>query len=481
MSDQHAEPEADASAPRATESGTPKGAAIDGIAAQLRAAVTSGLTRPRQYREQQLDGLERMLLQNVSLWEAALAADLGKSEVEAHLSEIAFTVGEAKHARRQLWRWMLPAPVPLPLALQPALGRTVAEPLGATLVIAPWNYPLQLALGPLVGAIAAGNAVLLKPSEVAPATSALLARLMPAYLDPRSVRVIEGGVPDTTALLEQRWDLIFYTGNSRVARIVAAAAAKHLTPTVLELGGKSPAYVHRSADIAVAADRIAWGKWLNAGQTCVAPDHIRVDREVADELVDELRRATAEQLGDARTSPDYSRIINGEHLARLQSMLEGGTVVTGGDADADQRYLAPTILTDVDADAPAMQEEIFGPILPVLPVDGVDGFIDAMRGRDKPLALYVFARDREVVRRVERETSSGALGVNVAVAHYGAKSLPFGGVGESGMGRYHGRFSFEAFSHRKAVLSKPAAIDTLRVIYPPFTELRAAITKRIMG
>lgn len=456
-------------------------ATAEGIADELRAAVTAGLTRPRRYREQQLDALVRMLLQNLSLWEAALAEDLGKSEIESHLSEIAFTVGEAKLARRHLWRWMLPTPVAMPLVLQPALGRIVPEPLGATLVIAPWNYPLQLALGPIVGALAAGNAVVLKPSEVAPATSALLARLVPAYLDPRSVRVIEGGVPETTTLLEQRWDLIFYTGNSKVARVVAAAAAKHLTPTVLELGGKSPVYVHRSADITAAARTIAWGKWLNAGQTCVAPDHIRVDAEVADELVEALRVATFEQLGDARRSPDYSRIINGTHLARLQGLLGSGTAVTGGEADAAARYLAPTILTDVDEDAPVMQEEIFGPILPVLPVAGVDGFLAAMRGRDKPLALYVFARDREVVRRVERETSSGALGVNVVVAQYGAKSLPFGGVGESGMGRYHGRFSFETFSHRKAVLSKPASLDTLRLIYPPFSGLRGAFTKRVMG
>ncbi|WP_405218156.1 aldehyde dehydrogenase family protein [Agrococcus sp. Ld7] len=459
----------------------PAAPALDGIAEDLRRPVGQGLTRPRRYREQQLDALIRMLQQNLSLWESALAQDLGKSEVEAHLSEIAFTIGEAKLARRQLWRWMLPTPAPLPLALQPALGKVVPEPFGATLVIAPWNYPLQLALGPVVGALAAGNAVLLKPSEVAPATSALLARLVPAYLDPLTVRVIEGGVPETTALLEQRWDLIFYTGNSLVARIIAEAAAKHLTPTVLELGGKSPVYVHRSADIPATARRIAWGKWLNAGQTCVAPDYIRVDREVADELVEELRHAIAEQLGDARSSPDYSRIINGKHMDRLQGLLTGGRVVVGGDADDDERYFAPTILTDVDEDAAVMQEEIFGPILPVLPVDGVDAFIDSMQARDKPLALYVFARDREVVRRVERETSSGAVGVNVVVAQYGAKALPFGGVGESGMGRYHGRFSFETFSHRKAVLSKGTAIDTLRLIYPPFTQLRASLTKRIMG
>ncbi|UOW00768.1 aldehyde dehydrogenase family protein [Agrococcus sp. SCSIO52902] len=456
-------------------------ASTTGIAAELRKAVVGGLTRPRAYREQQLDALRRMLVQHVSAWESALRDDLGKSAIEAHLSEIGFTIAEARHARRSLRRWMAATPVPVPVALQPASARIVPEPLGATLVIAPWNYPLQLALGPVIGAIAAGNAVVIKPSELAPATSRLLATLVPQYLDPRSVRVVEGGVPETTALLEQRWDLIFYTGNGRVARIVAAAAAKHLTPTVLELGGKSPVYVHRSADIPAAARRIAWSKWLNAGQTCVAPDHIRVDREVEAELVEELRRATAEQLGDARTSPDYARIISAAHAERLQGMLADGTVVTGGEVDAEARYVAPTILTDVDESGAAMQEEIFGPILPVLPVDGVDGFLETMRGADKPLALYVFARDADVVRRVERETSSGAVGVNVALAQYGARTIRFGGVGESGSGAYHGRHSFEAFSHRKPVFSKPTAVDTLRMVYPPFTPWRERITRRLMG
>lgn len=456
-------------------------ASTTGIAAELREAVVRGLTRPRAYREQQLDALRRMLVQHVSAWESALRDDLGKSAIEAHLSEIGFTIAEARHARRSLRRWMAATPVPVPVALQPASARIVPEPLGATLVIAPWNYPLQLALGPVIGAIAAGNAVVIKPSELAPATSRLLATLVPQYLDPRSVRVVEGGVPETTALLEQRWDLIFYTGNGRVARIVAAAAAKHLTPTVLELGGKSPVYVHRSADIPAAARRIAWSKWLNAGQTCVAPDHIRVDREVEAELVEELRRATAEQLGDARTSPDYARIISAAHAERLQGMLADGTVVTGGEVDAEARYVAPTILTDVDESGTAMQEEIFGPILPVLAVDGVDGFLETMRGADKPLALYVFARDADVVRRVERETSSGAVGVNVALAQYGARTIPFGGVGESGSGAYHGRHSFEAFSHRKPVFSKPTVVDTLRMVYPPFTPWRERITRRLMG
>lgn len=456
-------------------------AALETIAHDIRTSRRGRFWQSRRWRLDQLDGLHRMLSQNITLWEAALAEDLGKSDIEAHLTEISVVLSEVRLAKRNLWHWMLPTPRPVPLTVQPAWAQTVRDPYGVVLIIGPWNYPLQLILAPLVGALAGGNSAVIKPSEHAPATSSLLAKLAPIYFDQRTVRVVEGAVEESTTLLQQRWDLIFYTGGGAVARIVADAAAKHLTPTVLELGGKSPVYVDRSADIPAAARRIAWGKWLNAGQTCVAPDYIRVDRAVEAELIDELRRATAEQLGDPRASPDYSRIINGKHLARLQGLLAGGTAVTGGESDADARYLAPTILTDVDADAPVMQEEIFGPILPVLPVDGVDGFIASMRGRAKPLALYVFARDREVVRRVERETSSGALGVNVVVAQYGAKSLPFGGVGESGMGRYHGRFSFESFSHRKAVLSKPTEIDTLRVIYPPFTELRARITKRIMG
>lgn len=452
-----------------------------GIAAEMREAVLDGTTRSRAWRAEQLEGVARMLLQNVSLWERALADDLGKGDLEAHMTEIGYTVAEARRARRSLRRWMAPTPVPAPLALQPAAARTVPEPLGAALVIAPWNYPLQLSLAPLIGALAAGDAAVLKPSEVAPATSRLLAQLVPAYLDPRAVRVVEGGADVTTALLAERWDLIFYTGNGTVGRIVAAAAAKHLTPTVLELGGKSPVYVHRSADIAAAARRIAWGKWLNAGQTCVAPDHVLVDREVADELVEELRRATAEQLREPRDSPDFGRIVSERHAERLQGLLSGGTAVTGGEVDVRARYAAPTILVDVDEASPLMQEEIFGPLLPVLPIDGVDAFVRRMRGLDKPLALYVFAREREAIRRVERETSSGGLGINVAVAHVGSEALPFGGVGESGMGAYHGRHSFEAFSHRKAVLSKPTALDTLRVIYPPVPPERRALLRRILG
>lgn len=454
---------------------------IAGIASELRASVTTGLTRTRAWREEQLAALERMLSQNVSLWESALRADLGKSALEAHVTEIGYTIGEARAARRSLRRWMAPERVVAPLALQPAVARIVPEPLGVALIIGPWNYPVQLVLAPLIGAMAAGCAAVVKPSEVAPATSALIAKLVPAYLDTRAYRVVEGAVDETTALLAERWDLIFYTGNGTVGRIVAEAAAKHLTPTILELGGKSPVYVHRSADLEVAAQRIAWGKWLNAGQTCVAPDHVLVDREVEHDFVESVRRATAEQLGDARRSPDYGRIVNERHHARLSGLLGGATVVAGGETDAPERFFAPTILTDVADDAPSMQDEIFGPILPVLPVDGVDGFIERQRGLDKPLALYVFARDRDAIRRVETETSSGSLGINVAVAQVGAQSLPFGGVGESGTGAYHGRASFEAFSHRKSVLSKPTAIDTLRLVYPPFTEARERLVRRFLG
>lgn len=452
-----------------------------GIAAELREAVLDGTTRPRAWREAQLDGVARMLLQNVSLWERALADDLGKSALEAHLTEIGYTAAEARRAKRSLRRWMAPTPVAAPLALQPAVARTVAEPLGVALIIAPWNYPLQLALAPLIGALAAGDAAVVKPSEVAPATSRLLAQLIPAYLDERAVRVVEGDAAATTTLLAERWDLIFYTGNGRVARIVAEAAAKHLTPTILELGGKSPVYVHRSADIPAAARRIAWGKWLNAGQTCVAPDHVLVDREVAGQLVEELRVATAEQLGEARDSDDFGRIVTARHAERLRDLLPGGTAVTGGDVDVRARYVAPTILVDVDESSDLMQEEIFGPLLPVLPIDGVDAFVRRMRGLEKPLALYVFARDGEAIRRVERETTSGGLGINVTVAHVGSAALPFGGVGESGSGAYHGRHSFEAFSHRKAVLSKPTALDTLRLVYPPIPAGRRDLIRRILG
>lgn len=449
----------------------------------LRATFDAGVTKPSAWRRRQLEGMRRLLVERADELEAALFDDLGKSPVESEVTEIGFLVAELDHTLKNLRRWLRPKRVGLPVALLPASATVMREPLGVVLVIAPWNYPVQLLLGPMIGALAAGNAVVAKPSELAPATSALLARLVPQYLDPRAVAVVEGAVDETTWLLEQRFDHIFYTGNGAVARIVLAAAVENLTPVTLELGGKSPVYIDGSVDLAVAARRIVWGKFMNAGQTCVAPDYLLATEQVATELEPHLVAAVQEFYGtDPSSNPDYGRIVNGRHFTRLSGLLGAGRIALGGLDDADEaaRYLPPTILMEVPRDSAVMDTEIFGPILPVVTVDSVDDAIGFIRSGDKPLALYVFSESAKVRRRFLTETSSGAVGFGVPSAHLGVSSLPFGGVGESGMGAYHGEWSMDTFSHRKSVLSKPLGPDTLQLVYPPFTEAKENLIRRVL-
>ncbi|NEE22999.1 aldehyde dehydrogenase family protein [Streptomyces sp. SID7499] len=427
------------------------------VVARLRATFRTGRTKPVEWRTAQLRRLRDMLTDNGADLAAALHADLGKSATEAYRTEIDFTVREIDHTLDHLADWLRPEPAPTPAHLGADVTVwTQYDPLGVVLVIAPWNYPAQLLLAPVVGALAAGNAVVAKPSELAPATSAALARLLPAYLDADAVAVVEGGVPETTALLAERFDHIFYTGNGTVGRIVLRAAAEHLTPVTLELGGKSPAFVDRDTDLAVVAERLAAGKFLNAGQTCVAPDYVLTDPETAAALEPLLADAVKTLYGsDPAASGEFGRIINERHFDRLTGLLDSGRTVVGGTSDRTTKYVAPTVLADVDPDAPVMREEIFGPILPIVTVPGLDEAIDFINDRDKPLALYVFSESDATRRRFAAETSSGGLGHGLPLAHLTVSDLPFGGVGESGMGNYHGRYSIETFSHRKAVLDKP--------------------------
>ncbi|MFJ1704791.1 aldehyde dehydrogenase family protein [Kitasatospora sp. NPDC088346] len=426
------------------------------VVARLRASYATGRTRPLDDRLARLAALRALLTEQSDALLAALHADLGKGPAEAYRTEIAFTVNELDHTVRHLEQWLSPAPAGVPDAFRPAEARVVREPLGVVLVIAPWNYPLQLALAPLVGALAAGNTAVVKPSELAPATSAAIARLLPRYLGRDTVAVVEGAVPETTALLEQRFDHVFYTGNGAVGRIVMAAAARHLTPVTLELGGKSPVVVEPGVDLAATAQRIVRGKFLNAGQTCVAPDYVLAIGETAAELPDRLADAVRAAYGDDPAAhPEYGRIVNERHLDRLTALLGSGRVVTGGGHDRAARYLAPTVLADVEADDPVMREEIFGPILPVVAVPDLDAAIAFVNGRDKPLALYAFTESADTKRRLTDETSSGALAFGLPVSHLAVPELPFGGVGESGMGRYHGEYSIDTFSHTKAILDKP--------------------------
>ncbi|OLZ73589.1 aldehyde dehydrogenase family protein [Streptomyces sp. IMTB 2501] len=425
--------------------------------ARLRATFATGRTKPVEWRTGQLRRLRAMLTERGADLAAALHADLGKSSTEAYRTEIDFAIREIDHTLDHIEEWLRPEPAPVPAHLGADAGAwTQYDPLGVVLVIAPWNYPAQLLLAPLAGALASGNAVVAKPSELAPATSAVLAELIPAYLDTDAVAVVEGGVPETTALLAERFDHIFYTGNGTVGRIVMRAAAEHLTPVTLELGGKSPVFVDRRVDLDVVADRLARGKFLNAGQTCVAPDYVLTDPETAAALEPALVRAVQALFGaDPAKAPEYGRIVNERHFDRLCALLGSGRVAVGGDSDRTAKYIAPTVLVDVDPKSPVMQEEIFGPILPVVTVPGLDEAIGFINDRDKPLALYVFTESDATRARIAAETSSGGLGYGLPLAHLTVSDLPFGGVGESGMGSYHGRYSIETFSHRKAVLEKP--------------------------
>jgi aldehyde dehydrogenase (NAD+) len=448
----------------------------------LRTTFETGRTRTLEWRRAQLGGLRRMLEECDGELVAALAADLGRPAMEAFVADIGHAKIELRHMDKHLAAWMRPKKVSLPITVAPAKGWIQSEPLGVCLVIAPWNYPIQLLVEPLAAALAAGNCVVAKPSELAPACSAVLAKLLPRYVDPDAVVVVEGGVEETTALLDQRWDHIFFTGSTAVGRVVAAAAAKHLTPTVLELGGKSPTYVHASADLDVAARRITWGKLLNLGQTCIAPDYVLADRQIRDQLVDKIQaQITAFYGTDPKSSDSLSRIINERHTLRLKGLLDAGagTVVTGGQVDVDQRWVAPTITLDPSPESPVMQEEIFGPILPVLAVDGPAEAKAFITARAKPLALYIFASKDEVIDDVVDNVSSGGVCINQTLMHILPADLPFGGVGDSGMGAYHGKKGFEALSHQKSVLKKPTRPD-LKMLYPPYKPRMEKLVRRIL-
>ena len=450
--------------------------------ARLRRTFEGGGTRDLGWRRAQLDGLLRMFADHEVEFLDALAADLGRPRFEGWLADVQATVREVKELRRNLARWTAERRVRPPWQLLAAKPRIMREPLGVVLIIAPWNYPVHLLVTPLAAALAAGNAAVVKPSELAPAVSAVLAELLPAYLDAEAVAVVEGGVAETSTLLQERFDHIFYTGNGRVGRIVAEAAARHLTPVTLELGGKCPVIVDAGANLRVAARRVVWGKFINAGQTCVAPDYVLVAESVHDELVDEMVRAVQAHRGaDPRHSESFGRIVNESHARRLQALLDQGgygTIAFGGTVDVAARYVAPTILAKVERHAAVMGEEIFGPILPVVPVDDTEEAIRHVNAGEKPLALYVFASSDAVVKRVLQTTSSGGACVNDVMTHLLVPGLPFGGVGASGYGDYHGRWGVETFSHRRSVLERPTWFE-MPVLYPPYSAAKERIVRRL--
>lgn len=452
--------------------------------AAARAAYDRGATRPYPWRVATLERLRALVIERESRLLDALAADFGKPRPEAWTTEIGFTVSDINHTLAQLPGWMKPTRVPTPVAFQPGSSMLVPEPLGVTCVIAPWNYPVQLLLLPMVAAISAGNAVIAKPSELAPNTAAELVSLIEAIGDD-AIAVVQGGVAETTELLAQRFDHILYTGNSRVARIVMRAAAENLTPVTLELGGKSPAIVSRGANISVAARRVAWGKFVNAGQTCIAPDYVLVERSVHDQFVTALGEHITSFYGaDPQQSTDFARIVNEPHFHRIEKFLHSGTVAIGGVTDADTRYISPTVITGVTADDPVMQEEIFGPVLPVIAVDSLDeaiAFVNRMSTRgDKPLALYTFSEHDADNDKVLAECTSGGACVNGTLLHISNPNLPFGGVGESGMGAYHGEVGFRTFSHQRSVFSRSTRIDPA-LMYPPYTAKKESLLRKGMS
>ncbi|KAL6658488.1 hypothetical protein ACP70R_004074 [Stipagrostis hirtigluma subsp. patula] len=456
------------------------------VARELRASFKAGRTRPAEWRAAQLRALVRMIEEKEADISAALHADLAKPTMESYLHEISLAKAACKFALKGMNSWVKPEKVPAAITTFPSSAQIVSEPLGVVLIISAWNYPFLLSIDPVIGAIAAGNAVVLKPSEIAPATSSLFAKLLPEYVDNSCIKVVEGGVPETTDLLEQKWDKIFYTGNGTVGRIVMAAAAKHLTPVALELGGKCPVIVDSDVDLHVAVKRIAVGKWgCNNGQACIAPDYIITTKSFAPQLVDSLKRVLERFYGqDPLQSEDLSRIVNSKHFQRLTNLIEdkkvADKIVYGGQADEKQLKIAPTVLLDVPLDSELMTEEIFGPILPILTVEKIEESIDFVNSKTKPLAAYLFTKNKKLQDNFVSNVPAGGMLVNDVALHLANPHLPFGGVGDSGMGSYHGKFSFDCFSHKKAVLIRGFGGEaTAR--YPPYTQEKQKILRGLIN
>jgi aldehyde dehydrogenase (NAD+) len=451
--------------------------------AAMRQPVNAGETRPRAWRLQQLERLERAITKRRDAVLEALASDLGKPAVEAYF-ELVAVQQEIRLVRSRLRRWMAPRHVGVPLFLQPGRAEVISEPLGCVLVIGPWNYPFLLSLQPLVSALAAGNTVVLKPSEHAPATSALIAELIDAAFPADTVQVVEGDGAVASTLLQEQFDHIFFTGGERIGRLVMQAAAQQLTPVTLELGGKSPAVVLRDADLAITSRRLIWGKSLNAGQTCIAPDYLLVERAVEAALVERLRARIHSCFGaDPLQSPDLGSIVNGSQFERLQGLLQGarsrGQLISGGQCDPEKRRIAPTLIRVERLDDPLMQEELFGPLLPVMNVEDLDQAIALINQQPKPLALYLFSKQQQAQQRILERTSSGGVCFNDVVMQVGVPDLPFGGVGPSGMGTYHGEAGFRTFSHQRSVLRRPFRLDA-PFRYPPYGNT-LPLVRRLLG
>lgn len=447
---------------------------------KLKQTYSQEVTRALCWRKEQLLALKRCLVERENEFVEALNKDLGKSYAEAYTTEIGFLLAEIRHTLKHLSGWLKVKRVSTPLAAWPAKSFIQPEPLGTVLIMGAWNYPLQLTVGPYIAALAAGNCAILKPSELSPHTSAAMAKYLPQYLDNDALAVIEGDKEVASALLDLPFDHIFYTGGELVGKVVMAAAAKHLTPVTLELGGKSPCIVGEDTNIEVTARRIVWGKWLNAGQTCVAPDYVLVSHANAQALKTALIAEIKQQFGDnPLMSPDLGTIVNERHFQRLRQYLIGEDVICGGDADTEALKLAPTIVWNPSIDSPVMTEEIFGPILPIIVRDDLDTQLQLVKRRAKPLALYLFSHSQDIVDKVVQHTSSGSVCVNDVMMFMTNPELPFGGVGNSGMGRYHGKAGFDTFSHHKPVMHRRFAFD-VPFRYAPMKKWKFSLLKRLL-
>lgn len=437
----------------------------------------SGATREVGKRIESLRKFELLIGENEDRIYEAIKRDLGRSASESYMGEILTCKGELSFAIKNLPKWARGARAATPPVHLPATSRVEPEPYGTVLVMSPWNYPVQLALIPAISAIAAGNTVVIKPSEHSPHSSAALSELIGKYFDPELVCVVEGSLETSKRLLEERFDRIFYTGGPKGGRAVLRAAAEHLTPVTLELGGKSPCIVRDVRNLKSAAKRIAWGKFFNAGQTCVAPDYLLVQESLKDALVEEMAGRIRAMYGDnPKESRDFARIINEAHFDRIAGLLKGEKIAVGGETDRGELYIAPTILDISTWESPAMQEEIFGPVLPVIAFDSPEEIIPEIRKRGRPLALYVFTDDRRFKEKILSSISSGGACVNDVLVHICVTSLPFGGVGESGFGSYHGKAGFDAFSHYRSIMERGLGLDT-DLKFPPYGDFSESTKK----
>ena len=452
---------------------------ISEIIRQQRLFFATGKTKDVSFRLEQLKILRKTVKDNQEAILAALKADLNKPTFEAYATEIG-VLKEIDYTIKHLKSWTKPKKVASTPEQFPSEAVIYPEPLGVVLIIAPWNYPFQLTLSPLVGAIAAGNCTILKPSELAPHTSRAIADIFQKNFDRSYIAVVEGGVETSQQLLKQKFDHIFFTGGTAVGKIVMEAAAKQLTPVTLELGGKSPCIVDADINLEHTARRITWGKFINSGQTCIAPDYLLVDKTIKKDLIENIKNCLKEFYGDdPENNPDYGRIINQKQFARLTAFLKNGEIIVGGKTNPETLYIAPTLIDNVSLDAPLMQEEIFGPILPIVEYNNLSEAIGIVNSQPKPLALYLFSKNKDYQEKILRETSSGGVCINDTVMQVGIPDLPFGGVGFSGIGSYHGKASFDTFSHQKSVLKKSFLFDP-KWRYAPYKG-KLDLLKKIIG